>query len=156
MTVDIPRHNNPRVPEAAHPFHHIVDLQVRFNDIDMIGHVNNSIYLQYMDLGKTSYFEAVMPRGVNWRHINVVIVNINCDFFSPAYINEPLAVVTRAVAISERSFRMEQRVINRSTGEVKCMCHTVMAGFDPKTATGAPIDPEWVEALEAFEERSLR
>lgn len=156
MTVDIPIHDNPRVPPTDHPFHHITDLQVRFNDIDMIGHVNNSIYLQYMDLGKTRYFEAVMPRGVNWRHINVVIVNINCDFFSPAYIHEPLAVVTRALSISERSFRMEQRVINRSTGDVKCLCRTVMAGFDPRTATGAPIDPEWVTALEAFEERTLR
>ena len=145
-----------RVSEPAYPFRHSVDLQMRFSDIDMLGHLNNNVYLQFMDLGKSRYFMSVMPGGVDFKHINVVVVNISCDFHAPTYLSEPIAVLTQVTFISEHSFSMEQRIVNTATGEVKCVGRTVMAGFDPATATSAPIDPAWVAALEAYEGRFLR
>lgn len=153
--ITYPASTNPRVPKATQPFRHITPIQIRFNDIDMIGHINNNAYLEYMDLGKTSYFNDVKTDLVNWKHINVVIVNINCDFFSPGYIKEPIAVLTTVTSISQRSVKLEQRIINIETGDVKCIGHTIMAGFDPKTAQGAEIDSEWVKAICDFEERNM-
>ncbi len=153
--ISYPASSNPRVPEASQPYRHMTPIQIRFNDIDMIGHINNNAYLEYMDIGKTAYFNAVKPELVNWKNINVVIVNINCDFFSPGYIKEPIAVLTTATSISPRSLKLEQRVINIETGDVKCIGRTIMAGFDPITAQGAEIDMEWVKAISLFEERDL-
>lgn len=153
--IEYPASQNPRVPEASQPYRHITPVQLRFNDIDMLGHINNNAYLEFMDLGKTSYFNTVKPELVNWKNINAVIVNINCDFFSPGYIKESLAVLTTVTSISQRSLKMEQRIINVETGDVKCIGRTVMAGFDPKTAQGAPIDSEWVKAICKHEEKEL-
>ena len=154
--IEYPASNNPRVPEATQPFRHITPIQLRFNDVDMIGHVNNNAFLEYMDLGKTSYFNSVKADLINWKFINAVVVNVNCNFYSPGYFNEPIAVLTTITSISQHSLRMEQRVINTETGDVKCAGHTIMAGFDPTTAQGAEIDAEWVNAICAFEERDLR
>ena len=108
--ITYPSSTNPRVPQASQPYRHVTPIQIRFNDIDVIGHINNNAYLEYMDLGKTSYFNAVKPELVNWKHINVVIVNVNCDFFSPGYIKEPIAVLTTVTSISQRSLKLEQRI----------------------------------------------
>ena len=108
-----------------------------------------------MDLGKTSYFNSVKADLIDWKFINVVVVNINCNFYSPGYINEPIAVLTTITSISQRSLKMEQRVINTETGDVKCAGTTIMAGFDPTTAQGAEIDPEWVKAICSYEERDM-
>lgn len=145
---------NPRVPEPAYPFRHKLPLQLRFNDIDMLGHVNNNAYLSYMDLGKAAYFESVMP-GFDLRNVGVVIVNLNCDYVAESYMYEPLEVLTQTTAIGEKSLRLEQRVINSATGQVKCIARTIMAGFDPKTRHSAPISDEWRNALSAFENREL-
>ena len=150
-----PVSTNPRVPQESQPFRHITPIQIRFNDIDVIGHINNNAYLEYMDLGKTAYFNAVKPDLVNWKHINVVIVNVNCDFFSPGYINEQISVLTTVTSISQRSLKLEQRVVNIETGDVKCVGYTIMAGFDPTTAQGAEIDPKWVKAICNYEEKDL-
>ena len=40
-------------------FKHTLPVQLRFNDIDALGHVNNSIYFTFYDLGKARYFEEV-------------------------------------------------------------------------------------------------
>lgn len=154
--IEYPASNNPRVPEATFPFRHITPVQLRFNDIDMIGHINNNAFLEFMDLGKTSYFNSVKADLINWKFINVVVVNVNCNFYSPGYINEPIAVLTSITSISQRSLKMEQRIINTETGDVKCVGHTIMAGFDPSTAQGAEIDSKWVDAICDFEERDLR
>ena len=33
-------------------FRHTLPLQLRFNDIDLLGHVNNSVYFSFYDAGK--------------------------------------------------------------------------------------------------------
>ena len=147
----IPPCNNPKVPAPAVPFHHCLDLQQRFNDIDMFGHVNNAVYMQMFDLGKVHYFNAVMGGEIDWHKATVVVVNINATFFSPAYFGEPLAVLTAVSRISTHSFILEQRIVNPDNGDVKCTARTVMAGFDPSTATGIEIPANWVEALNKFE-----
>lgn len=147
--------SNPRVPVPEFPFRHKVPLQIRFNDIDLLGHLNNAIYIQFFDLGKSRYFQDIMPEGVDWKHINIVVANINCDFFAPTYITEPIAVVTTITHMGEKSFTLEQRIINTATDEVKCIARTIMVGFDIATGKSAPIDHKWVEALEAYEQRKL-
>lgn len=37
-------------------FHHALPIQLRFNDVDKFGHVNNTVYFSFYDLGKTEYF----------------------------------------------------------------------------------------------------
>ncbi len=145
-----------QLPASNHEFHHRLPVQMRFNDIDMLGHLNNSVYIEFMDLGKAHYLKAVMQDKLDWKRVNVVVVNINCDFLAPTYLNEPLEVLTAVVSISNRSFKIEQQIINSQTKEIKCVGRTIMAGFNPLTAEGTVISEDWVNALNAYEHRDLR
>ncbi len=69
--------DNPKVPAAEFPFRHSQPVQMRFTDIDMLGHLNNNVYLTFMDLAKVEYFAAVLPEGMDWRSINAVVVHIS-------------------------------------------------------------------------------
>ncbi len=137
-------------------FHHTLPLQLRFNDIDLLGHVNNSVYFSFYDLGKARYFEAVKSQNIDWKKADVVVANVNADFLSPIYPGESIAVQTATLEIGNRSFKLLQRIINTETGQVKGICHTVMVGFDITTGTAAPITNDWKEALCRFEKKELR
>ncbi len=84
-------------------FRHHMPLQMRFNDIDMLGHLNNSVYLTFMDLAKTRYFQAALGDKLRWGEIGVVIVNINCDFCKPTFFDDVIEVETAVVAIGRRA-----------------------------------------------------
>lgn len=154
--IQLPPCSNPKVPQPQAPFYHRIELQIRFNDIDILGHVNNSVYLSFMDLGKARYFTDVTDQRVELGGLSVAIVNISCDFFSPAYFGEALELVTRVTSVSVHSFKMEQRIYNPVTGDVKCISRSVLAGFDPKQAKGLELPLPLVEQLESFEGRTLR
>ena len=57
-------------------FKHTIPIQLRFNDFDALGHVNNSVYFSFYDLGKTDYFRNVIPEMTTDQHVGVVIANI--------------------------------------------------------------------------------
>lgn len=155
MSVKLPECKNPKVPAPECDFNHRMPLQVRFNDIDILGHINNSVYLSFLDLAKAEYLTEATSARVEIGGIAVAIVNINCNFYSPGYFNESLEAVTAVTRVSHRSLRMEQRVYNPTTGDVKCIATTIMAGFDPKSATGIEIPKKFIDELEAYEQRSI-
>jgi acyl-CoA thioester hydrolase len=136
-------------------FYHHQPVQMRFNDIDVLGHLNNSVYFEFYDLAKLNYFIDVLTDSFKTDEVGMAVVNVNCDFLAQSFINEPLEVISAVTAVSERSLRLEQRIVNVTTGEVKSVCRSVMAGFDVRTASSAAIDDEWRKRLSQYEHKQF-
>lgn len=157
-TVDTPSFlpsDNPRVPAAKFPFRHRMPVQLRFTDIDMVGHVNNNVYLTITDLAKLSYFDTLLPGRFDIHNINLVVVHLDVDFYRPTFIHEQIDVWTTVTSVGPRSLHLEQRVVERANGETKCICRTVMSGFNALTNSSMPISNEWIEALDRYEKREF-
>ena len=99
-----------QVPEATIEFIHRTPVQLRFRDIDMFGHVNNNVYLELMDMAKASFYAQIHGGHLNPANIGLLVVNVNCDFFEPTRLEEPLEILTGILKISERSIKLEQRI----------------------------------------------
>lgn len=132
-------------------FKHSTDIQIRFNDIDMLGHLNNTMYFSYFDIGKADYFNAIRRTDNHWGHLDIVIVNVNCDFMSQVRYTERIAVKTRVSYIRNKSFEVLQEMVDKDSNEIKAVCRTVMVGFDPATGKSAPLSHEWKKAIADFE-----
>ena len=126
---------------------HSLDIQSRFGDFDAFAHVNNNAYLQYYDLGKARFLSDLLGHICSPSELGAVIVNINCNFFAPSLMNEPLAVQTGCLKLGDRSFTLFQQIVNPQTGSVKGNATTVLAGFDIATQSSAPIPAALSAAL---------
>ena len=73
-------------------FNHTLPIQLRFNDVDKFGHVNNTVYFSFYDLGKTEYFASVCPH-VDWEKDGIVVVHIEADFLAQIFANAHIAVL---------------------------------------------------------------
>ena len=102
-------------------FNHTLPIQLRFNDVDKFGHVNNTVYFSFYDLGKTEYFASVCP-DVDWEKDGIVVVHIEANFLAQIYGSDHIAVQTAVTEIGTKSFHLAQRVIDTETQEVKCVC----------------------------------
>ena len=66
---------NQDVKQNNMKFKHSVPVQLRFNDTDALGHVNNSVYFTFYDLGKSEYFKAIRGEEV-FKNINLLVTFI--------------------------------------------------------------------------------
>jgi len=133
-------------------FKHTTPIQLRFNDFDALGHVNNSIYFSFYDLGKTTYFNEVLPDVNVNSEVGVVIGHIEVSFLLPVYPGEKVSVETAVVEMGNKSFKLLQHLIDMETKEVKCICRTVMVCFDAKTKTTREISDKWKKAMADYED----
>lgn len=132
--------------EASKVFRHVLPIQIRFNDVDKFGHVNNTIYFQFYDTAKTDYFAAVC-KDVDWESVAIVVVKIEAEFLSQIKAGEHIAARTRVTKIGNKSFQLEQDIINMDTQEVKCRCLSVMVLYDLVNHQSMPFPDNWRQAI---------
>ena len=123
-------------------FHHIIPLQIRFNDIDKFGHVNNTVYFQFYDTAKTDYFASVC-KDVDWESTAIVVAKIEA--------NNRIAAGTRVTRIGNKSFTLEQEVFDADTKELKSRCLSVMVLYDLKLRQTMAFPDSWRKAINEFE-----
>jgi acyl-CoA thioester hydrolase len=62
---------------------HTTRQQVRWGDMDLLGHVNNTVYFRYMEQARIEWLYALAAaRGHDAGH-DAVIVNASCNFAVP-------------------------------------------------------------------------
>ncbi len=136
--------------EAVH-FRHRLPIQIRFNDVDRYGHVNNNAYFAFYDLGKDDYLTNVLRVNFRANPIVPVVANIHADFLLPIFYGDQIVVETRVSHIGQKSFTLEQQAVNVKTDTVVCRCSTVMVCFSLTEQQSSLIPEAYRAAIEAFE-----
>lgn len=131
---------------------HIIEIQIRFNDIDGLGHVNNSVYAQYFDMGRQNYFETLNEGPINWKKAGLIIASTHTDFLFPIFLKDRIKVGTRILKIGNKSLKMEQIIFDEITHQTKATCQSVMVGFDPITNESMVIPDFWRNTIYDYEE----
>ncbi|WP_418827905.1 acyl-CoA thioesterase [Phocaeicola sp.] len=135
-------------------FRHALPVQIRFNDVDQYGHMNNSSYFSLYDLAKTSYLRDVFGNK-DWHHIGIVVANINADFLAPVFFSDDLIIETTVIHLGHKSFTLLQRAVNKASGVLKCQCRTVMVGYDVATKEPVELPADFKQAVCDYEGKSL-
>lgn len=136
--------------EKSNVFRHVLPIQIRFNDVDKFGHVNNTIYFQFYDTAKTDYF-ATVCKDIDWESVAIVVVKIEAEFLSQIKAGEHIAARTRVTKIGNKSFQLDQDIINTDTQEVKCRCLSVMVLYDLENHQSMPFPDDWRQAICQFD-----
>lgn len=87
-------------------------LEIRWNDLDPIGHVNNVFYFDYFQTGR-SYYMITASEKWNWNKNMFVIAHIECDYLKELKIeaNNP-RVGMRVAKMGSKSFDFEYIIIS--------------------------------------------
>ena len=132
--------------------YHNTQVQIRFNDIDIAGHVNNAVHLYYFDYGRMQYFNKIFEQIINWGEKGFVIVNINIDYFKPIYLDEEIIVETKINKIGNKSIEMVQQIrLKNNIEEIKSTNKTILVGYHYKKNYSFEIPDKWKKCIMDFE-----
>ncbi len=133
-------------------FKHETELQLRFNDIDMMGHVNNAVYQNYFDYAKVQYFNEVLGSEVDWQKSGLVLAKITLEYLNPIFLEEPILVRSKTTKLGNKSMTLFQEIINAKTLETKATGLSIMVGFNFHTQQAIEIDERWKTLILAYED----
>lgn len=125
------------------------EIEVRFRDLDLLGHVNNAVYLTYLEVARTSYYEDVLDMSFDQQdEVDFNLVNVEVDFMRPVEFGDDVEVGVRTVDVGDSSMSTEYRV--DVEGDAAAEASTVQVAVDDG---GRPkeVPKNWRNALKNYE-----
>jgi acyl-CoA thioester hydrolase len=139
-------------------------VEVRFGDTDAMGHVNNAVYLTYVELARAGYYRAAtggkVGIGALERDQAFILAEARLTFRAPAYFGEVLTIEVRTSRIGRSSFTMDFRITApegaHGGARLILVASSTQVGYDYERDRAEPLHDRIVAALETFEGRTLR
>ena len=129
-------------------FRYVRSVDVRFRDLDALGHVNNVVYLSYVEQVRTEYFRDVLLLGIP-HDLTWVIARVWCDYLQPLGFGDRVEVGWRISRLGGASAEYEFELAKG--GMLVARGGGVLVNSDARAARSAPIPDVWRERIAEFE-----
>ena len=129
-------------------------ITVRYGDLDPQGHVNNAVYLTYLESARLGYYQQVGIYHPDSRILTgMVVVRNEIDYLAPVRFGHNIHVGLRVEKIGTKSFTFAFQIENVKDGTPLARGKSVMVVYDNQTEQGVPIPDDWREKINQFEEK---
>jgi len=137
-------------------FKHKIDLDLRYDDLDTMGHVNNKAYLTYLEEARISYHETVVGFDKKTLQFNAVVGRIDIIYKHPIFLDDHVQVFTRCSHMGKRSFDLESVIVACKKGDLlnkrlATVAITTLVSIDMLTGKSKEISQSAVEKMLAYE-----
>lgn len=134
------------MPEASRlRFSTVID--VRWSDCDAFGHVNNAVYLTYLEQARFAYWHHVLP---DLPFPGMILARIEIDYRAQAFPGDRLTVRAGVTELGNSSFWTDYE-IERADGTLVAVARSAQVFFDYATQKATPMDPRFRERVAAFD-----
>ena len=127
--------------------------EVTFRDLDVFGHVNNAVYLTYIENARLGYLREAL--GVeSLEDLLVILAKVRIDFRSRASLGEVLEIGARVSRIGTKSFDLDHEV-RGPDARLVAVASTTLVTFDYRGDTTMPVPDLWRERIQSFEAKDF-
>lgn len=107
---------------------HPLKVQIRFSDCDMMGHVNNAVYLNYFESTRMHYFGQLLDKNWDWQKDGIVLLKNEINYHKPVTLHDSPEVELFCEEIGNKSFVLSYAL--SVNGEIKCSGKSTIVCFD--------------------------
>lgn len=113
---------------------HRVQVQLRWRDMDMLGHLNQSVYHELLEEGRAALLTELVRRvGGDHAHGAFVLAHVDLDYRTEVRKDHGVVeVLVRVAHVGTSSLQLEHEV-RLPDGSIAASGKTVLVGWDPAT-----------------------
>lgn len=133
-------------------FKYKTNIETRFADFDMMGHVNNAVYFTYMEIARTKYWSHAVKW--DWKKTGVIIAQASLEYKLPVFLEDKISIYVRTSRMGNSSFDLEYLIVKMKDGkEVVCSKgKTVCVAFDYQSKSSTLIPQDEKNKMLLFEQ----
>jgi len=121
-------------------------IPIRWRDMDAYGHVNNAVYLTYLEQARDAWVQAVLGPATDTWHF--VLAHVGIDYRSELTRDDREVIVRCSLdSIGRASIRTREEIL-KPDGTVAAEAESVVVPRDPATGRSRPLSEAERAALE--------
>lgn len=129
---------------------HKTTIQIRFKDIDALGHVNNANHLTYFEFARIEYFDDLVGGEIDWETEGMILAHQSVNYKKPIYLKDDIHILTWFVKSGTTSFEIAYDVIRTEKEGGETICATgssVLVCYNYKKHSPVPIPQRWLDKM---------
>lgn len=125
------------------------EIQVRYSDMDMLGHANNAVYLTYLELARLGYFKEVIRQ--EWKEVALVLAHASMDYKIPVTPSVSPVAHIRTTKLGNSSLHMENMITDKEGSTLFFSSTMILVAINTQTGKSTPIPEPEKQKVIAYE-----
>jgi acyl-CoA thioester hydrolase len=125
---------------------HVERMRMRWGDMDALGHMNNTVYIRFLEQARISWFDSI---GADYTKLpeGPILGSIACRFILPVVYPADLEVTLLAGPPRRSTFSLYSEIRDHGDhARVYARAEAVMVWIDLKDGKSRPL-PDWMRKL---------
>ncbi len=131
-------------------FPHETKIEVAFRDIDAMGHVNNAVYLSYLETARIKFMLALLDVS-DLKQLPIILAEMTIRYQAPALFGEVLTVGSGVSRLGNKSFDMVHEIVG-GNGRIIATARSVLVAYDYNASQTTPIPESFRQKLAEMQE----
>lgn len=135
----------------------VIEVPVRWGDMDLLGHVNNIMYLRYFEAARIEYMAraGLGPPGPAWRDHGFIVASLDCHYRAPVTFPDTVSAGARVSALGNDRMVIEHAIFSPKLGRVAAEGEALLISYEYSSGRRIPIPRPFRDAILALESRDL-
>jgi acyl-CoA thioester hydrolase len=137
-------------------FHFHLPITVNYGDIDAQWHVNNKVYLTYIESARFHYLlETGLFDAHSFLEVPFIVADVHVRYQIPIEYSDPVVVSMGVTRIGNKSLMMEYVISTPDESRIFATAETVLVSFDYHTKASIPVSAEIRQRISQYEGRTF-
>ncbi len=95
-----------------------IPIEIRFRDLDAMGHVNHAVFITYFEEGRKAFFQKSFNVGGSFA-FNFIMAHVRCDYLKPIELSHrSITIQMRVSKMGNKSFDLEYHLVDSTDPSV--------------------------------------
>jgi acyl-CoA thioester hydrolase len=118
-----------------------ISVQITPDDIDQLGHVNNVVYLRWVQDAAVAHWRATAP-AVDQTSLRWVVLRHEIDYKRPAFLGDEITARTWVGAATRHAFERHTELLRKSDGRMLARARTLWCPIDAESGKTTDVSTE--------------
>lgn len=124
-----------------------IQFQPRFRDLDGLNHVNNAVFITYLENARFSWHKDLKFENQN-KEYNFIIAHVEVDYLSPIKLISNIEVKMWVSRIGKKSWDFSYEIVDFINGNVYAKAKTTQVYYDYKIDQSLELPNEFKKILQ--------
>lgn len=138
---------HPKIAELLSPYPVISYVPVQWADMDQNQHVNNVIYLKYMEVSRLDFFQKIDFFDFSGKKAGPILAESECKYIFPMSYPDTAWMGSRIKEMSETDFILETLLVSEKHLRISAKNESRIVVYDYAARKKVPMSLDLLESI---------